>query len=206
MSGAIARFRHLFACVYALLLLAGCATQPPALTGDRAAAWLERRVQLSGLDVWRLSGRIAVQMDRDAFSANLFWQQDSGGYIVRVAAPLGRGTYELRGTADGVRLQTSDNRMLFADDAGTLMRENLGWELPVSGLAWWIRGLPEPGVQPSAMGVDAAGRLNNLTQSGWDVIYRRYESNGDLELPGKMELRNTRLKVRLVINEWSLEP
>jgi outer membrane lipoprotein LolB len=29
-------------------------------------------------------------------------------------------------------------------EPGSLLEEQLGWKLPMSHLAWWVRGLPAP--------------------------------------------------------------
>ena len=186
------------------LILAGCAAQPPIGVGDRSLLWQERSARLAGLTQWVLRGRIAVQVEREGWTASLQWEQRADDYVLRVSAPLGRGSFELIGSAQGVSLQTADNRLLHADDPEALLQQTLGWQLPVSGLYYWIRGLPDPGAEPVTLQLDEKGRINDLKQNGWQVKYQRYESAGGMELPGKITLENARLKVRLVISDWVL--
>ena len=185
-------------------ILAGCAAQPTIGAGERSSLWQARSARLAGLTQWVLRGRIAVQVEREGWTASLQWEQHDGDYVLRVSAPLGRGTFELTGSAQGVSLQTSDNRLLHADDPEALLQQTLGWQLPVAGLYYWVRGLPDPAAEPDSLQLDEKGRINDLKQSGWQVTYQRYASAGGMELPGKITLENARLKVRLVISDWVL--
>ena len=54
-----------------------------------------------------------------------------------------------------------------------LLEQTLGLRLPVTGLRYWVRGLPAPG--PTALlQTDAAGRLTRLEQNGWVIEYPSY--------------------------------
>lgn len=183
-------------------LLVGCTASPLVPDAALAAEWEARRAKLAALQDWHLKGRIAFQLDREAWSATLHWQQHQREYVLRLIAPLGRGTFELSGSDAGVSLRTADNRFLQADDPEALLRENLGWDLPVSGLFYWIRGLPEPDSRADTLLLDDKGRINDLRQNGWQVSYQRYDAASGYDLPGKMTLQNERLKVRLVISDW----
>jgi outer membrane lipoprotein LolB len=189
-----------------LLLLSACARQPVPPPVDRAAAWLAHRAQLAGLAQFELRGRIAVQLERDAWSATLHWRQHGDGYTLRVLAPLGRGAFELEGAAAGVTLRTADNRILRAADPEALLREYAGVDLPVAGLRWWIRGLPRPGAPASRLTVDAAGWLAALAQDGWTVDYEERRRHAALLLPAKLRLGNGAVRVRINVNEWRLPP
>lgn len=95
-----------------LLLLTACTSLAPVPDADKNASWQLHQARLDGLTNWELAGRIAVQMENDGWSASLFWRQDHGNYSLRVVAPLGKGTVEISGDADSVRLQMADNRVL----------------------------------------------------------------------------------------------
>ena len=189
--------------MFIVVLLAGCARQPVQLPQpDRAALWDAHRAQLTGLQDWQFRGRIAVRLEKDAWSATLYWRETRDTYTLRVVAPLGRGTFELSGTAAGVELHTADNRILRAADAEALLRDNLGWQLPVSGMRWWVRGLPHPGASPDRLKVNDKGMLDELAQDGWQVEYQEYHPGAEPVLPGRMNLENGSVRVRLVISEW----
>lgn len=185
-----------------LVTLAGCATPPAG--PDFSAGWPRHQALLQELREWRVSGRIAIRHEQEGWNATLHWRQKGEEYVMRLSAPLGRGTVELSGSEAGVSMRTADNRLLHADTPELLMQDNLGWHVPLRGLSFWVRGLPEPGSQPEDMSFDASGRIQDLRQNGWHVSYERYLSEGSYELPGKMTLENRELRVRLVINDWTV--
>lgn len=185
-----------------LLIVGACATG--SIAPRQPADWLRRQSLLNELRDWRVSGRIAIQHAREGWNASLHWRQNGDEYVMRLSAPLGRGTVELSGSEAGVSMRTADNRLLHADTPETLMQDNLGWHVPLRGLSFWVRGLPEPGSEPEAMSFDANGRIQDLRQDGWHVNYERYRTEGSWDLPGKMTLENRELRVRLVISDWTV--
>ncbi|VAW86386.1 hypothetical protein MNBD_GAMMA17-1300 [hydrothermal vent metagenome] len=46
------------------------------------------------------------------------------------------------------------------------------------------------------------GRLQWLEQAGWRIEYQRYRSAGTLEVPKKMVITRSDLRVRFVIDRW----
>ncbi len=77
--------------------------------------------------------------------------------------------------------------------------------LPVNGLRYWVRGLPEPGSTP-VLQTDASGRLTRLEQNGWIIEYPAYAPTSilNLDLPERIVARRPDLSVKLVIEQWKL--
>lgn len=184
--------------------LAGCADLSISpVPGDISAdPWNTRRDYLVKLRAWTLTGRLAVQTEHEGWTATLHWIQDNENYNMRFIAPLGQGTYELSGDVHKVSMLTADNRFLQANDPESLMLDNLGWNVPLNGLKYWIRGLPEPGTAPDNMILDDKGRITDLQQSGWRISILRYAEVEGIDLPGKLFMQNDRFKLRLVIQDW----
>lgn len=183
-------------------MLTGCATQQPVSEGDRIIHWQLHSGKLAELTRWQFKGRIAIQKEKQGWTASFHWRQDQQDYLLRVFAPLGRGSYQISGDADGAVMQTANNSIVHADDPETLLREKLGWNIPLSALKYWVRGLPEPGKKNVSLLLDEKGRLAELSQSGWLVRFSRYIRSGEYELPAKISMQNNNMKVRLVIKDW----
>ena len=202
------RAAHLHRPLLALLLAAlaaGCTTQVAVEPAAGNRLWEQRHAALDDLLAWRLNGRISVAVERDAWSATLQWDQQAAAYLMRVIAPLAQGTVELRGAADGrVNLRLDDGRVLQADDPESLLQETLGWSVPVSGMAYWIKGMPDPGRRVDTLLVDEQGRITDLVQAGWQISYSRYGRHGELDLPGRIQLINGNLRLRLAIRDWQI--
>lgn len=182
------------------LALAGCAgpgSRPaPAVS---TAAHAER---VAGFDDWRLAGRIAVQHADEGYSADVDWRQAGSTFDLRVAAPLNGGTFRLSGDAGVVALEAPDGATYRAGDAETLMREHLGWSLPLNGARYWIRGLPGPHSVPVHEVTDATGRWTDFEQDRWRVSVLDYTRLDELDLPRKLFLARDDLKVRFVVRRW----
>jgi outer membrane lipoprotein LolB len=177
------------------LLLAGCAALPPATFQHPQAA--------ADLDNWAFNGRVSLTRGETGWHAGLVWRERSGEYDLRVVGPLGQGAFELSGDAAGVMLVDADSRTYTARDAEALVRHVTGWVLPVSGMHYWVRGLVAPGIE-AQVERDSSGLLSRLVQSGWAISYDRYQSIGDLVLPGRLRMERDDIAVRLVIDEWLL--
>jgi outer membrane lipoprotein LolB len=188
----------------ALLLLSACATQTPMDDRERLASFHANLEKLVELESWQVQGRLALATASEAWSATLHWTQTQQSYQMKVIAPLGRGSFDMQGDGDKVTLRLSREQVLQARDPETLLRDNFGWTVPVSGLRYWILGLPEPEVKISRLTVDESGRISTMEQSGWQLSYSRYSSQGGYELPGQIALVNGDMKLRLAIRRWTL--
>jgi outer membrane lipoprotein LolB len=184
-------------------LLGACAVAPPAPSSrDIAAAWQAHRQGLVQLQSWSFSGRLAVKDKiEESWSAGLRWQQTGESFDIHLSGAFGQGAARLFGHKDYAVIETPERAALTASSAEALMQEQLGWSVPVGGLRYWLVGLPEPGLSERKE-FDDAGRLRLLQQSGWQVRYGSYALYNGQQLPRMLELENSRLRARLVIDNW----
>ena len=189
----------------ALVALAGCAQpalRPAAPTLSSSELHAAHLAAISALRQWRLAGRLAVQRAYKGFSADLDWRESASEYSLRVAAPLNGGTFALAGNATAVSLVTPTGEIYTAADAETLMRQHLGWALPLAGTRYWVRGLPDPAQPVTGEHLDAAGRWIDFAQGGWRVSVLEYRAVAGLDLPRRLLLAHDKLQVRLLIKTW----
>ena len=146
---------------------------------------------------FELNGRIAVRYRDDASSGNIAWRHRADGDEVLLTTPLGQGVARIVRAGDGVTLTTADAKEHRAADAETLTESVLGFRLPLSGLADWVRG--SAGAGPANATRDAQGRLARLEQAGWTVEYLEY---GENRLPSRIKLAYPGIEIRLAIGEW----
>jgi len=188
--------------VAVILLQSACTTQLPVDEKLKLYSWQENRAKIIKLENWELNGRIALSMERQAWTASLQWVQSQADYQLRIIAPMGQGSVEMQGDDKGVSLQVTKDKVLYADSPEILLQKNFGWSVPVSGLVYWIRGIPVPDRRIKKLLLDDNGRVSEMEQSGWQVTYSNYTSQGNVDLPGKIVMQNGRLKLRLVIRHW----
>ncbi len=204
---AVARAVLRAAALLAILLLGACARlapQPPpaAPPSSPAALHAAHLAAVSSLSPWRLAGRIGVQREDKGFSADLDWHEAGDDYSLRVAAPLNGGTYALSGNGRAVSLVSSKGDIFSAADPETLMREHLGWALPLAGARYWVRGLPDPAHATSDEQLDEAGRWTAFAQDGWRVSVLEYMHAAGRDLPKRLALAHDKLQVRMAIKSW----
>lgn len=180
--------------------LAGCAT-PPTTTPAAQSAWIGRQSQLARLTHWRALGRVGVINGQDGWHANFEWAQQDPGYRIDLVGPLGQGRVLIESDGHTVAIQTQDGQRRTAPDPDTLLEQTLGVRLPVGGLRYWLRGLPEPG-PTTAVHIDANGRLTQLEQNGWLIDYPSYTSVAAQELPNRITARRQDLSVKLIVEQW----
>jgi outer membrane lipoprotein LolB len=200
------RIWTLLAALALALWIGGCATTPtPRAVEDPELAWQARQALLSAQRDWRFRGRIAIRHGEQGWQAGLNWRQRHRRFDIEVQDPLGRKVAQLDGDAGSVTLTTSDGETARAADPERLMQRVLGWSLPVSGLRYWVLGVPDPEGSRPRLELDEAGRLSRLTQDGWAVEYRRYEPGTRVDLPSKLVLSRADLRVRLIVKDWQLQ-
>ncbi|WP_172622819.1 lipoprotein insertase outer membrane protein LolB [Aquicella siphonis] len=186
-------------------LLTSCSniTPPPAAPAAPKATWEDRQIALNRIQSWWLNGKIGVQTRQDSGSATVDWAQNTRSYTISLTGPLGSSGMRLSGHPGRVTLQTSDGKSYSAASPEQLLASRWGFHLPVSNMKYWVRGLPVPGLASSTH-FDKYGRLTALAQQGWNVEYLGYTNAGGVDLPERMSITSSALRVKIVIYQWKL--
>ena len=154
------------------------------------------------LERWSIKGRMAFNTDKESWTVTLHWEKEADRFKIRMIAPLGQGTWQLSGDHDHVRLTTEDNHQYEAVSAEALLRQTLGWEVPLQGLEYWVRGIPQPDSPMKQIAFDEQGRMINLQQAGWRISILQYDNIDGTDLPGKLFMSNDHFTLKLVIKDW----
>ncbi|MDM8558843.1 lipoprotein insertase outer membrane protein LolB [Candidatus Parabeggiatoa sp. HSG14] len=157
------------------------------------------------LDSWHLKGRIAIVTEDDSWTANVHWQQQGTDYQLRLNTPLGQGVLLLEGNDISVVMHTANNETFRAHNPDALVAQVLKLEIPVTGLHFWIRGLPSPKTIPTRYVLTKTGYLKSLQQDGWEIEYGRYLNVDGINLPRKIFLDNNQFQVKIVISQWNIK-
>lgn len=191
-----------------ILSLSGCAlippSPPPPASPATHALWQTHQAQLRTLTAWRLNGRIAITTEQDNWTAHVHWQQQEQEYRLRFNAPLGQGALLLEGNEQQVMMHTAEQKTYIAENPDALILKTLNLAIPITGLKFWIRGLPRAEPSLPAYRLYEHGYLYRLQQDGWQIEYTRYISNNTVELPSKIFLDNGQFKVKIVISSWDI--
>jgi outer membrane lipoprotein LolB len=189
-------------------VLASCATvpggpQPPRISAD--AVWSERRLHLQEMQSWDFSGRISVTGPDGSWNARIHWTQQGDAYDIYFMSLFGQRVARLEGDRSGVVLQLPEKEPLRALTAEELLASSFGWSAPVDALRYWILGTPQPGSAAETR-LDERGRLLRLDQDGWRIEYPQYSGVGGTvgDLPKKLMLDGSPLRIRLVVDAWGI--
>jgi outer membrane lipoprotein LolB len=185
--------------LFATVLTACTTVAPPSAPTQET--WQTRKAQLESIQNWQLNGKVAVQTAQDSGSATLDWQENHGSYSVSLYGPLGAGALKINGHPGNATLTLQDGKKFTANSPETLLAKNWGFNLPVSYLRYWVRGLPVPGLTAN-MQFDSYHRVTSLSQQGWQVQIQSYTRAGGAELPSRLAISSASLRGKLVIHEW----
>ncbi|HLT03754.1 MAG TPA: lipoprotein insertase outer membrane protein LolB [Pseudomonas sp.] len=187
-----------------LAVLAGCAAQQPRELMEglgNPAQWQAHKVQISQIDGWQITGKMGLKTPGESGSATVQWLQRQSYFDIRLSGPLGQGASRLTGRPGATELEVANQGRFSADSPEALLQEQLGWQLPVTHLLWWVRGLPEPDSR-SQLILDADSRLARLIQEEWRVDYLGYLEQDGFALPSRLKLYGPDLEITLVIKDW----
>ncbi|MGH8077591.1 MAG: lipoprotein insertase outer membrane protein LolB [Lysobacter sp.] len=198
----------------AIMLLTACVARPvrEALPSAQSAAaeaqQLAREGSLRQQPAWSLQGRIAVSNGRKGGSGRIDWLQDGGRFDVSLSAPVTRQSWRLSGDSAWARLEGLDGGMRDGPDAVGLLREATGWEIPLTALVDWIRGVRAQGADKASAVYGLDGRLQRIEQGGWTIDYHWPLPGSDIalnsaqSLPVRLDARRGDASVRLIIDQW----
>jgi outer membrane lipoprotein LolB len=179
-----------FVAAAASIVLSACAMLAPSDRPDQRAAAFD------------LVGRVAVTFDGRNFTSGLRWQHAVDSDEVWLMTPTGQALAHILADDEKATLTGSDRQTHTAADVEALTRRALGWELPLTRLAWWVRGETVPGSEPQAPVRDQQGRLVRFAQDGWNITLAHAAETGARGLPQRVELARGSHQIRLVIDSW----
>ncbi|MEA1890588.1 MAG: lipoprotein insertase outer membrane protein LolB [Pseudomonadota bacterium] len=193
--------------LFTIFLLSACASRP--IHEGAPPDWQSRQAALAKIDNWKMHARIGMRGREHSGSASLIWVETPEQRNLRLLGPLGGGLILLQQDATGVSIQDSKGKTWRAADAGELIYRVTGWQIPVSGLRWWILGLIEPGSE-AASTVDATHRLKSIQQAGWKVSLDKFTLFGDHELPTSIVMETMTdpederyIRVKMIVKDWT---
>lgn len=190
------------------LFITGCATvretSTTTTTAAKAQTWDQRAKTLAAIKNWQINGKIAVRTPKDSGSATIDWQQQHQRFLISLMGPLGSHNIKLSGEPGLVTAKSADGKQASAGSAEQLLAEQWGFNVPVSNLNYWVRGLPVPGTGARTHFDTSGNKLDQLEQQGWLVQFLSYKQVNGVALPDKIFISSSQLKVRMMIYQWQI--
>jgi len=192
----------LFFLLLTLNACTGVAVKDPSLVDK--AFYQDRTDKLTAIVEWGLTGKISLDDGDQGGSGKLQWDVGPGQSELDFHGAMGRGAWHLRMGPEGAQLKMADGTEQTATDVNDLIREHVGWPVPLDALQWWARGLAAPGMIDNEQ-FGPGGLLVSLRQFGWNVDFNRYDSAGDIELPVRLKATRNNYRVKLAISSWRMD-
>jgi outer membrane lipoprotein LolB len=177
--------------------IVGCQTAP------QRPADQQHQNQVEAFQHWSAEGKIAIQYGGDRESASFQWTQSQKDYAIFLHGPFGQGGTWLRKDKQGVSLESSKGKKR-ASTPEALMQKELGWQVPVSNMQFWMRGLAAKKPKPKHMLRDHNNNLSQLIQQGWQVDYQNFASFNGYWLPTKLTAKRGQITIKMVIKDWQM--
>ena len=174
------------------LLCACTAIAPPA---EENSDWARQRDQLQELDSWELRGRVNVRYDNESHTPRINWLQQNVDYHIQLWGTLNMGRTLIVGRPGYVTLENGGETRS-ASSPEQLILQQLGYELPVSQLNYWIKGLPSP-VSTAQLSFNELNQLTTIEQADWTINLSDMRQYGPISLPRDVVLTRPRNGIRL---------
>ena len=172
---------------------------------NQSTDWEIRETDLLALDSWQLQGRVNARYQDESHTPRIRWQQNDSDYTIRLWGTLNAGATLIHGQPGFVTFERG-NETRTASTPEALILEHLGYELPVSQLNYWIKGLPTPDETHQKV-LGEFNQIVSMEQSGWTMNYEDYRVFGDYSLPRRIEMSRDERNIRLIFIglNWTIE-
>ena len=185
-----------------ILLLMSCSESLVKPTSKEQQLWEKNQQQLHSLNKWQANGRVAVYNDQENWLIKVRWHQTLDNYQLYFSSPSGQSVAKLVGMPQHVEMFTAENQHYVAHHPDDLVEQTFNIHLPVTGLGFWIRGIPSPDIPVSNYYLNEKGYLTQLEQAGWTINFQTYAQTANWFLPQKLLLSNPHYRVKIIISDW----
>ena len=181
--------------IAAVALILGLSNCSNTTRSPSDQSWAEQRTLIEQSSDWQLRGRVNVRYQEESHTPRIQWQQQDDNYRIRLWGTFNVGNTIITGEPNLVTME-HDGKILTATSPEDLILENLGYELPVSYLEFWIRSLPSPNSE-SELEFNDLNNLSIIKQDGWEVSYPEVRQFSGITLPRRVEITRAANDIRL---------
>ena len=179
--------------LFVTTLVSACTAVPPP--ANENSDWAHQREQLQNFDSWGLRGRVNVRYDNESHTPRINWLQQNVEYHIRLWGTFNAGNTQIVGRPGYVSLE-NDGETVYASSPEELILRQMGYELPISQLNYWIKGLPSPD-SSFQLSFNELNQLTTIEQADWTINLSDMRQYGQVSLPRRVELTRPRNDIRL---------
>ena len=199
----------LFTVILITIGVTGCSTIQ-SITPTSLFNWDSAR---KCVDKVSIKGRFSIQYkldDRDeSLHGKFSWEQTPDLTIVTLQSPLGQTMAKIDVKPSMTTFFAPNRAPQSAPDAEELIKSQLGWTLPVSGMKGWLQGCATDSRGKPFIATPKATHV--ITQDGLQINYPDWIEGPTMPLPKLIDMvkenRGARngvdINMKLVIDEWN---
>lgn len=183
------------------LLMVACSGVPKnsaslGLINTSDSRYIQRQGRFSVLVYDKLTHRSI-----DSVQGLFTWVSDANYSVLDLNSPLGQTLARIDIHPSHATLTEADGHVTKAKTPEELIVKVIGWEMPISGLTYWLKGSPMPIAPFSHVIYDTQRKISAFRQLGWRVSLQQYDTVG----PKRFELinENTKPSIKIKILVYS---
>jgi len=193
-----------------IFLFTGCATQPIQQSTPAINQTIEQRnAQLTQMNDWQLSGKIAFIQESERKSASIRWQHkhSNNSQKLDLNSYLGINVLHLE-SKDNIHTIEVDGEKYQSDNLDQLISSLTGLTFPTEALSYWLKGLAfndgdkiiyhENSQLPLQL---TSGYKNN----NWQVSYADYQQVNNVQLARKFTIEQNGLLIKISVKKWAID-
>lgn len=179
--------------------LFSCSSTPEVISPDKYE-------HVSQIQSFEAKGKVAIFTPDKRESVNFHWQQDKNKYQIRFTTFLGLEVAYLEGDHQNLTIK-ADGREFKSTEPEVLLKEVVGWQIPLKHLSHWLIGNPRGVVMSKHEGSELAKKVlaRISSQQEWMITYDHYLPIHKLHLPDKINLKQYQYKINMSINQWIIK-
>ncbi|MDN2664971.1 lipoprotein insertase outer membrane protein LolB [Psychromonas sp. 14N.309.X.WAT.B.A12] len=169
--------------------------------------WQQHQKQLQQLDDWILTGKLAIFLESERQTANIYWRQQGDNYAIQLTTFIGTRILQITKNEQGVEIIDNDDQIYTGQDTNALIKQLApGLDLPIQALQQWIKGNPEKAPYQlndqqqvsNLLGTDSSGNQ-------WEIRYQQYQDFSGFYLPRKIDLNRDDIKLKIAVSQWNTQ-
>ena len=142
----VSKMKNIFTLLF-VLMLSGCSVfsepEPELAPEGVSLTWETHQQSIATLSKWSITGKLAIFLQDERETANLYWEQNEDNYNIELTSFIGTRILTIKKNKHGVEIINNDGDTFTGNNAEQLIQEiSPGLNLPISALQQWIKGNP----------------------------------------------------------------
>ncbi len=190
-----------FSCFFLCLSITSCAVWRPSVLEKRKT---REQVWLQAIDTWQMEGRIGVKGGKENWHGHLLWKHTPALDYMLLSGPFGQGGVAVWISKNLIKVDRGNGDVRISNRPEAFIKELFSVDLPLRSMHHWVLGRPAPDIEYAAK-YRPDGRLHELHQGVWSVLYERYVKVGEGSLPEKILIKGPdQIRLKLIIHHWKV--